>query len=337
MRMKAMKRVLPLLLLLTLLASLCTGIGAYAENYTYTVRVYPGVNGTISGQTLFTRLNYGDSISFDTSSVSLNAAASGKYYIMGLRESGKDNYSSSCYLKNGAGVVALPPVTKDQDFVVAYGIEGAQVSLTISCVNGNTGAVLTTETYYGNAGESVLIKAPYVDGYNPERNFLHATLGQTTAGTVRYYPITTPTPTIIIEPGVNPGANAGGNTGNTNTGAGAANAGNDNTIGNNTTAGNNGYIGNLPQNIPQAVPETEDILDLDVPLAGPESSPAVSNQHPPVSAKNTSDLIPRWVMIAGAVLLLALIVLLFWYLLFYRKKKRRDEEDEEPYNDYSDF
>ena len=216
MRMKTLKKLLPLLLLLSLALSLCAGMSAFAD-YTYTVRVYPGVNAVMAGGTPFIEggHSYNDSFSFDISKVSLTADGAKKYYIMGLRESGKDNSDvgkSYLYPISGSGSVNTANVTKDIDYVVAYGIEGNQVSLTLSCVNGNTGAVFTTETYYGNPGEVVLIKAPYVDGYNPERTFVRATLGTTTTGTVRYFPVTTTT-TIIETGGTTAGGNAGANTG----------------------------------------------------------------------------------------------------------------------------
>ena len=336
MRMKTLKKLLPLLLLLSLALGLCAGMSAFAD-YTYTVRVYPGVNASLTGGTPYLVTKpYGGSFDFDTSLVSLTAEGAKKYYIMGLRESGKDN-SDYLYPVSGDKKVYVPTeIKKDTDFVIAYGIEGAQVSLTLSCVNGNTGAVFTTETYYGNPGEVVLIKAPYVDGYNPERTFVRATLGTTTTGTVRYFPVTTTT-TIIETGGTTAGGNAGANTG-ANAGANAgvnagANAGAN--AGNNAGNGNAAIPGNLPT-MPQAAVPEEDILDLDVPLAAPNASPSANPQPTPGRTEKPARLIPKWILVIGALLLFGLVVLIYWYLLFYRKKKRRDEEYENEFDSFGD-
>ena len=337
MRMKTLKKLLPLLLLMALALNLFAGIGAFANN-AYTVRVYPGVNATLTGGSPYSELQpYGGSFSFDASIVNLTAEGAKKYYIMGLREGGKDNSDYLYPMNSDTKKVDVPiEIKKDMDFVVAYGIEGTQVSLTVSCVNGNTGETIKTETYYGNYGERVLIKAPYVDNMSPERQYLPAKLGTTTTGTVRYYPIPEPTVTVIQTGGTtggntNTGTNTGNNTGNANTNTG------NNTIGNNTNAGNGNTVlpGNLPT-MPQAAIPEEEILDLDVPLAAPDASPSASPQPTPCPSEKHARLVPKWILIVGALLLFGLVALVYWYLLFYRKKKQRDEEYENEYDDYGD-
>ena len=89
--------------------------GGKAHAYTYTVRIYSGEQGTIDGQDYitYTGLSYGDRITFDLGRVSLNDNS--KYYVRGIRESGRDN-----------NTVDAPSfiVEQDVDYVVAYGLMG---------------------------------------------------------------------------------------------------------------------------------------------------------------------------------------------------------------------
>ncbi len=72
---------------------------------------------------------YGDRVSFNLSSVTLHDNS--KYYVKGIRESGRDN--------NTLGLVSFK-VDRDLDFVVAYGLLGDAVAYTINYVD-------TAETY----------------------------------------------------------------------------------------------------------------------------------------------------------------------------------------------
>ena len=86
---------------LSILAAFCliltASVPALAaeDDYTYTVRIYSGKQGSIEGGDVkeYTGLHYGDRVSFyPQSQVSLNDDS--KYYVRGLRESGKDNSES---------------------------------------------------------------------------------------------------------------------------------------------------------------------------------------------------------------------------------------------------
>ena len=96
-----------------LLGSLTTLKAATGEEYTYTVRIYGGNQGTYQGEDMIeiTGLAYGDRFTFSLRDVQLNDDS--KYYVRGLRESGKDN--------NTVNGLASFTVTEDQDYVVAYG------------------------------------------------------------------------------------------------------------------------------------------------------------------------------------------------------------------------
>ena len=123
------------------------GATAYAADYTYTIRIYSGDQGQFTdGRTCwtYTGLRYGSAVGFSNGSVV--PTDPDKYYVKGIRESGKDN---NTYVSD-----YTIPVTRDQDFVVAYGIRGAAVAYTIHYVDRADGRVLAPPvTYYGNPGD----------------------------------------------------------------------------------------------------------------------------------------------------------------------------------------
>lgn len=138
---------------------------AYAANdsnneYTYTVRIYAGNQGTIGGQPVYevSGLHYGDRFTFYSSNVTLNNDS--KYYVRGLRESGRDNDTSA--------VAPSFQVTEDVDYVVAYGIRGQDVEYTVRYVDADGNALAPDEQFWGNVGDSPVIPALYIEGYQPQ-------------------------------------------------------------------------------------------------------------------------------------------------------------------------
>ena len=132
---------------------------AAAEDYTYTVTFYAGNQGSFSGtaglsvdgaadvanegnRIVVSGLEAGTVLSFDDLQGSVNLEDSGKYYVQGIRESGRDNDEM------GPTVIR---VSEDTDYVVAYGIRGNMTSYTVSYqdAEGNELApgVLTTATW----------------------------------------------------------------------------------------------------------------------------------------------------------------------------------------------
>ena len=144
------------------------------EPYKYTVRIFPGDKGTINGSTdpivREVEANYswtrGD---FDC----LNQAASktDRYYVTGMRESGRDNNTNTLY-KSGNFTV-----DRDIDLVVSYGIKGSDVPYTINYVEYGTNKVLRkSETYHGNDGDQPAVAYLYVEGYVPQYKVMTGTI-----------------------------------------------------------------------------------------------------------------------------------------------------------------
>ena len=71
-----------------------------------------------------------------------------RYYPKGLRESGKEETHEHSF-----------PVTKDQDFVITYGITGEQVEYYVEYVDGNGNARAEKNgPFYANKGDRVYEK-----------------------------------------------------------------------------------------------------------------------------------------------------------------------------------
>ena len=74
-------------------------------------------------------LNPGDTVSFEARSGAVALDKDSKYYVQGIRISGRDN--------NAAVENSSFEVTGDQEYVVAYGIKGDQVAYTINYQDAN--------------------------------------------------------------------------------------------------------------------------------------------------------------------------------------------------------
>lgn len=129
--------------------------------YKYTVRIYAGAQGSFNGQNSVVVTNDakpGDRIAFNQGSVTLDNGS--KYYIRGVREAGRDNDTS---LTTPSFVI-----TGDTDLVVSYGVLGDNVKYTVQYVDEDGNALLPSETFYGNVGDSPVIAYRYIEGYAPQ-------------------------------------------------------------------------------------------------------------------------------------------------------------------------
>lgn len=165
---------------------------ASPKPYTYTVRILAGNQGTFTGSirlsvdhrksgstskskvkttknmVTITGLAKDDIITLDninTDSVKLNAG--GKYYVKGIRKSGRDN--------NEVATSALR-VDRDADYVVAYGVQGDMTAYTVNYQDAAGAQVLPSETFYGNVGDKPVVAYKYKEGYEPEVMALTKTL-----------------------------------------------------------------------------------------------------------------------------------------------------------------
>lgn len=319
---------------------------AYAFSYTYTVSFYSGAQGTFSGagaiqvrkgsgnseaasinssgdKITVSGLEYGDVISCDAQDgVSLNDNS--KYYVKGIRLSGRDNktVSYSAFEVNG-----------DQDYVVAYGIPGELAEYTVNYVDAAGNKLADSMTYYGNVGDEPVIAYLYIDGYIPDNYNQTGTLVSDASKNVFNFVYSPASTTAGIQNtagnanaagGANNAAAGAGNTpagGNANTpggdGAGAGTTdGNGNAA---NAAGNDGVVvpdgGNEPQadgQLPDAQQNTT-IDDQAVPqAANDDSDHEIKDQNVPLSAllMENGMVIPIGIGILAALALTAAIVLI---------------------------
>ena len=180
-----MKRLIKTFLCLSMAcALLVTGkTTGWAKDYTYTVTIYAGNQGTIKNSSgvsvaskdpskvhistqknkiVITGLSYGDNISCNAQKT-VKLDADSRYYVMGIRLSGRDNNTIA---KNAAFTVA-----ESQDYVIAYGILGEMTEYTVNYVDEQGNKLADSQTYMGNVGDEPVLAYLYVDGYVPvERN-----------------------------------------------------------------------------------------------------------------------------------------------------------------------
>ena len=214
------KFIVTLLVILVLCQALV--VGASAANYTYTVRVFSGNHGSFGSDqaVTFSGLAPNQTVSVTTSDLGNRLVVSGggksytvtldnkKYYIQGIRLSGRDNYNA---------IQPYVNVEEDADYVVAYGIRGDLVQYTVEYRSRVDGSELAeSSTYYGNVGEKPVVAFLYVDGYTPEAYNATKTLKEDVSANVFtfwYNPnvtpeapaVPTPTPAVPVQPGTGGG------------------------------------------------------------------------------------------------------------------------------------
>ena len=302
--------------------------GGNEKEYTYTVTLYAGKEGTFadgSSEMKFTGLKTGDVVSFAGQISGVKLKDSEKYYVKGVRESGKDN-----------NTVSAPAFTVDSDreYVVAYGIKGDMVSYTVNYQDESGSALRQSETFYGVVGDKPVVAFQYIDGYQPQAYNLTKTLSSNEADNVftfTYKKITTGS-----DNGNNNGSNNGngtstdnnsgtgtnnGNTGNNNAsaasntnGTGTANNGNTGSTANDTAGNNQANNGQTVESADSETPKEQVDLDDDeqVPLAN-------------IDADKKAKKRPAGIMYALIGIALAAILGIIILVITFRKKKQADE------------
>ena len=313
---------------------LCTAFaekGGNEKEYTYTVTLYAGKEGTFadgSSEVKITGLKTGDVVSFAGQIGGVQLKDSGKYYVKGVRESGKDN-----------NTVSAPAFTVDSDreYVVAYGIKGDMVSYTVNYQDESGNALRQSEKFYGVVGDKPVVAFQYIDGYQPQAYNLTKTLNSNEADNVftfTYKKIASGSDTNNGSNGSNSGNGTGTNTDNSGTGTNTGNTGNNgtgaaNTNNNgNTGAADNAGTGNAANNtagnnqtdngqtVESADAETpKEQVDLD-----DEEVPKAK-----INADQKAKGRPAGVMYALAVIALAAILGIIILIVTFRKKKHADE------------
>ena len=219
--MKKWKRLLVSLLTvsMTLGASTMSVMADDTTQYTYKVTLSAGNKGTINGQNKIEQANIApdSTVTFNLNDIQVT---DDKYYVKGIRLSGRDNASSE--LLNTPGFI----VKGDADYVVAYGIKGNMVAYTVNYQDASGNSLAESQTFYGNVGDKPVVAYRYVENYIPDALALTKTLSNNVSENVftfTYKPgatdrvVTTTTTITTTVPGT---ATPGTGTGNVGTAGG---------------------------------------------------------------------------------------------------------------------
>ena len=239
--MKKWKRLLVSLLTvsMTLGASTMSVMADDTTPYTYKVTLSAGNKGTINGQNKIERADIasGSTVTFNLNDIQVT---DDKYYVKGIRLSGRDNDEA----------LAAPSFTvdKDADYVVAYGIKGNMVAYTVNYQDASGNSLAESQTFYGNVGDKPVVAYRYVENYIPDALALTKTLSDNESENVFTFTYTPGATDRIVEttttvtttvPGTATPAGAAGTTGTAGTTGAAAGTGTGTTAGTagGTTAG----------------------------------------------------------------------------------------------------
>lgn len=345
---------------------------AGADEYGYTVRVFPGNRGELSSDPVSVTVPKGGSV--DLYAIATATITDDKYVQTGFRVSGSDTLL-------GNGIVN--GISEDIDYVVAYGVKANTVPYTLKFVEYQTGKELAEpKTYYGKPGDKPVAAYEYIEGYRPLYLAITGTLsadeenvwtfeyvadegqtepvvnettttettttevpGQTTTnvtevpgqtnttytetpGTntettttvpgntttrVTEVPGTTTSTGITLNPSTATQTTAG-TTGGTAGGAAAE-------AGGAAAGGAAGEAGGATGG-ETAAPQTQEILDLDTPLAGPDGK---SNQ----AGLTAGAVLLNQAPIVGLTIALVAAIGLILFFIFKRKKDKENDEAEE--------
>lgn len=297
---------------------------AKAFSYTYTVSFSAGGQGSINGgvqvrkasgngastsvsakgdKIIVTGLEYGDVISCDAQG-SVAPNENSKYYVKGIRLSGRDNntVAQSAFLVSG-----------DQDYVVAYGIPGELAEYTVNYVDTDGNKLAESRTYYGNVGDEPVIAYLYIDGYIPDSYNQTGKLSSNASENVFNFVYSRAASSMA----------AAGNGANDNTAAGGNQAAN--AAGNAAGVANNGAADganaantivpdgqNDPQDgiqAPQAQPNT-DIADEQVPQAANDNKHDIADEQVPLATmiSESGMVVPLAIGTLGIVAILAIMI-----------------------------
>ena len=328
--MKKWKRLLVSLLTvsMTLGASTMSVMADDTTPYTYKVTLSAGNKGTINGQSKIevSDISYGSRFSFDNTALYNIQVTDDRYYVKGIRLSGRDNASSE--------LLAAPAFTVegDADYVVAYGIKGNMVAYTVNYQDASGNALAESQTFYGNIGDKPVVAYRYVENYIPDALALTKTLSDnesenvftftyTPGATDRIVETTTTVTTTVpgtATPAGTTGATAGTGTGTTagGTAAGGTTAGGT-TAGGTTTGGTAGGTTNA-DNSQDTTDDTTTAPDEQT----PKSLVDLHDEDTPKGNIDAKDKTSKTPIAAGIGIIVVAVAALAGLIVFLKKRAK---------------
>lgn len=301
--------------LLALTVLLTAGTDCHALEYTYTVTVYAGTQGTFDSSEAVTiisttgsqpevvewtaeKIKYagvkdGDQVRLNMDKVTVT---NGKYYVKGMRIGGRDN------TKTNEVVRTVHNVTSDGNYVVSYGVAGDQVRYTVRYLSETGETLREEETFYGPKDELVIVGYHYIEGYQPQAYNLGKTLTGDESENV-YDFIYTPRPEVVTTTVVETEGPA------TATGTAGGNATQAETAGAGT-----GVAGTGAQNNPEEATEPEEYENIDE-----NQTPQANAGEKGKESGGSSDQ----TMIIGGIGAGGILLIVLWMIM---KKKKKENE-----------
>ena len=236
--MKKWKRLLVSLLTVSMTIGASAMSVMAAEPYTYKITLSAGNKGTIGGQSKIEQadLAAGSTVTFNLNDIQVT---DDKYYVKGIRLSGRDN--------DEALTAPAFTIDGDADYVVAYGIKGNMVAYTVNYQDASGNALAESQTFYGNIGDKPVVAYRYIENYIPDALALTKTLSDNESENVFTFTYTPGATDRIVEttttvtttvPGTATPTGAAGTTGTAGTtGAAGGTTAGGTTAGGTTTGG----------------------------------------------------------------------------------------------------
>ena len=329
--MKKWKRLLVSLLTvsMTLGASTMSVMADDTTPYTYKVTLSAGNKGTINGQN---KIEQADIASGSTVTFNLNdiQVTDDKYYVKGIRLSGRDNDEA----------LAAPSFTvdKDTDYVVAYGIKGNMVAYTVNYQDASGKSLAESQTFYGNVGDKPVVAYRYVENYIPDALALTKTLSDNESENVFTFTYTPGATDRIVEttttvtttvPGTATPAGAAGTTGaaagtGTGTTAGATAAGGTTaggtTAGGTTTGGTAGGTTNADNSQDTTAKDKDTATSEDEQT--PKSLVDLDDEDTPKGNIDAKDKTSKTPIAAGVGIIVVAVAALTGLIVFLKKRAK---------------
>ncbi|WP_195231067.1 hypothetical protein [Coprococcus comes] len=326
--MKRWKKLLVSLLTVSMTIGASTMSVMAADGYTYKVTLSAGNKGTINGQAKVEQdsLFAGSTVTFNLKNVQVT---DDKYYVKGIRLSGRDNEET-------LASPVLDNVTGDADYVVAYGIKKDMVAYTVNYQDASGKALAESQTFYGNVGDKPIVAYQYIENYIPDALALTKTLSNNVSENVftfTYKPgatdrvVTTTTTITTTVPGTaTPGTGtgnagtAGGTTGTTGGTAGTTGGTTTGTTGGTTDGTTTGTTdGTTTDNNSQ---DTTDDTTTEPDEQTPKSLVDLDDEDTPKGNIDAKDKTSKTPIAAGIGIIVVAVAALAGLIVFLKKRAK---------------
>lgn len=323
--MKKWKRLLVSLLTVSMTIGASAMSVMAAEPYTYKITLSAGNKGTIGGQSKIEQadLAAGSTVTFNLNDIQVT---DDKYYVKGIRLSGRDNDEA----------LAAPAFTidGDADYVVAYGIKGNMVAYTVNYQDASGNALAESQTFYGNIGDKPVVAYRYIENYIPDALALTKTLSDNESENVFTFTYTPGATDRIVEttttvtttvPGTATPAGAAGTTGVAGTTGAAAGTGTGTTAGTaggttasaTTTGGTTGGTTNA-DNSQDTTDDTTTVPDEQT----PKSLVDLDDEDTPKGNIDAKDKTSKTPIAAGVGIIAVAVAALAGLIVFLKKRAK---------------